>query len=94
MNGSSNLCVNGGSSLTPTATGCAWNLYQSNGFVAYVFNFNINCDPNAGAPIVPPPSITSVFSFIGRFGEETYSANFTSNVVCGDAPLFRIAKKP
>ena len=94
VNGAPYVCVTSTTGLIPTDSGCAWNLYQGNGFFSYNFNFNINCDPNANATIVPPAYITSQFTPVGRFGGMTYWGNFTSKLVCGDAPLFRIAKKP
>ena len=97
VNGAPSLCVTTSSSVTQTATGCVWNLFEAaddvTTFYATSLTFNINCDPNANAAIVPPTYLYSQFTPQQSTGS-TYWGNFTSNLVCGDAPLFRIAKKP
>ena len=56
-------------------------------------NFNIVCDPNASAAIVPPANVSVYVPPVGQEGTTTYWATVTSKLVCGAAPLFRIAKK-
>ena len=96
--GVGSLCVPPASnivaSLTPTYNGCAWLLYQSIEFDAVQVDINIVCDPNAGAPLVPPANITLYNPSPDHGGGWIFSGTFTSKLVCGDAPLFRIAKKP
>ena len=96
VNGVSNDCISASatSTLTPTPTGCMWSLSVPGQYYEVEINFNIVCDPNANAAIVPPANVSFTVTPLDRWGrEETYSATVTSNLVCGAAPLFRIAKK-
>ena len=97
VDGVANACISAvgtTSNLVPTATGCTWNLYQFDGYYPLVVNFNMVCDPNANAAIVPPANVSVYIPFIEQGGTTKYWATVTSNLVCGAAPLFRIAKKP
>ena len=80
--------------VSPTATGCVVNMNQGDGdFPSLVVNFLINCDPNADAAVVPPANVSVYVPPVGQGGTTTYWATVTSKLVCGAAPLFRIAKK-
>ena len=82
------------STVTPTASGCLWKLSHTVDYQTSVdVNFNFDCDPNADAAIVSPAKVTYSYGSYDRGYVGTYSANFTSKLVCGAAPLPRIAKK-
>ena len=96
VNGVSNDCISASatSALTPTPTGCMWSLSQNSQYYSLELNFNIVCDPNANAAIVPPANISYSSTQRAFWGTaETYSATVASKLVYGDAPLFRVAKK-
>ena len=94
VDGAPYVCVPNTPTITPTATGCAWSMGLSRGAFGFNFLFNINCDPNANATIVPPAFFVVLPTPLFNYPGLTYWGNFTSKLVCADAPLFRIAKKP